>query len=92
VTALAPVIVLKWRLGPGDISAPPSSISSGSEEQCASTSGDVDGSVLLYKSEFDHRGEYQQVGTLGRYAISSSPAPRGCEGPLGSGAGEEEIS
>ena len=27
-----------------------------------------------------------------RYDISSSPAPRGCESPLGSGAGKEEIS
>ena len=27
-----------------------------------------------------------------RYDISSSPAPRGCEGPLGSGAGEVKMS
>ena len=29
-----------------------------SEEQCTFISGDVDGSVLLYRSEFNPRGEY----------------------------------
>ena len=28
-----------------------------SEEQCASIGGDVDGSVVLYRSEFNHCGE-----------------------------------
>ena len=27
-----------------------------------------------------------------KYDIFTSPAPRGCEGPLGSGAGEQEMS
>ena len=59
-----------------------------SEEHCASISGDVGQRTTAVRRFTDPNSTL----VASRYDISCSPAPCGCGGPLGSGAGEQEMS